>query len=348
MSSIQQILASILNAVYGKDVRQAIHDGVEMAYNKADDAATSAAAAAEAASGSQESAAASAQAASNSASSASDFADAAEQYKDEAFDTTPAGYEEFVSKTNSSLNDLYNNGVKNLLCNIDKGLGGDGGGITYTKNADGSITANGTTTGRSDYPLWYNRVGLLKAGTYKISGVPTGNVGMIQIWNATRNRADVTISNGASQTFTYNGTDAIKVQIIASTTSGVQVDNVMFKPMITVADAPNSDYAHYVPYAQSNAALTEKLTHPLFDFDIRRNSLSLVETDLNNICANMKTNEVLTGFIFADYTDSITQGKPKNAVISKTTISSETRYIVSILGSTSFGYYYSGEWHWYS
>ena len=103
MSSIQQILASILNAVYGKDVRQAIHDGVEMAYNKADDAATSAAAAAEAASGSQESAAASAQAASNSASSASDFADAAEQYKNEAFHTTPAGYEAFVGEVNAAL-----------------------------------------------------------------------------------------------------------------------------------------------------------------------------------------------------------------------------------------------------
>jgi hypothetical protein len=34
-----------------------------------------------------------------------------------------------------------------------------------------------------------------------------------------------------------------------------------FKPMITLADVPNSDYAHYVPYAKSNKELTEDVAN---------------------------------------------------------------------------------------
>lgn len=258
MSSIQEILASILQAVYGKDVRQAIHDGVEMAYNKADDAATSAAAAAEAASGSQESAAASAQAASNSASSASDSADLAEQYKNEAFHTTPAGYEAFVGEVNSSLDDLYNNGVKNLLQN-NQGTYNSGHGVIGTYNpSDGTVSCSGTATDNC-----YIRVAFgfpLKAGKYTLSGCPSGGGGStyrLYVSNPSGisfSDAEYDIGSGVSFTVTQDDTFNCSIYV----TNGQTLSNVIFKPMITRMGVPNSDYAHYVPYAQTNVALTER------------------------------------------------------------------------------------------
>lgn len=268
MSSIQQILASILNAVYGKDVRQAIHDGVEMAYNKADDAATSAAAAAEAASGSQESAAASAQAASNSASSASDFADAAEQYKNEAFHTTPAGYEAFVGEVNSSLDYLAETGVKNLLPNTATSKTENG--ITYTVNSDGTVTVNGTATAFTEIKVFqFPKTDLVNTfhDTYHLSGAPVGAVdgdtNGFKLYASTKKVSDDSFAYSFFDT--GNGVDIETSDtrylspIYIAVNQGITVNNVTFKPMLTRKGVSNSDYAHYVPYAQSNAALTEEI-----------------------------------------------------------------------------------------
>lgn len=257
MSAISQVLYDILHARFGKDVRQAIHDGIELGYDIASDAQATAETAHDSASASATAAANSASAAQTAANNASISAGLAEQYKDDAFHTTPAGYEDFVSQINSNLDDLYQNGVKNLLDNVDKGQHASFAGITYTLNEDGTITANGTSTGRSAYPLWFQQRGNLAAGTYKLSGAPSsGSPAQIQIWDATQNKA-LAFDTGSGATFTYNGTDSITVQIITATLSGQVVDNSVYKPMITLASTPNSDYAHYVPYAQSNAALTE-------------------------------------------------------------------------------------------
>lgn len=264
MSSIQQILASILNAVYGKDVRQAIHDGVEMAYNKADDAATSAAAAAEAASGSQESAAASAQAASNSASSASDFADAAEQYKNEAFHTTPAGYEAFVGEVNSSLDYLINTGVKNLF-NISKQDDISSGGLSFTNNSDGTVTvSNGTTTGEALYPsaiaVENGVYADLKPSTkYKVSfGVPLSTNYKIQVYYVPTSPGSWTLlatgESGDELEFT-TPSQISQIWIRFRIAPSVTVSNLKLYPMVRLAE---SDDKTFQPYAQSNVALTEK------------------------------------------------------------------------------------------
>lgn len=252
MSSIQQILASILNAVYGKDVRQAIHDGVEMAYNKADDAATSAAAAAEAASGSQESAAASAQAASNSASSASDFADAAEQYKNEAFHTTPAGYEAFVGEVNSSLDYLVHEGVKNIFKVTKKS--GSNGNINYEINENGEVTLNGEKSSS----------GLIELGSIifdndidiNLSGCPTGGTTTsfrLTLYD-TVSGTDVLYEYGSGATYTLLANRQYNLYIWFY--KNYQFTNVVFKPMITHGHVVNSDYAHFVPYAEGNGLLT--------------------------------------------------------------------------------------------
>ena len=273
MSSIQEILASILQAVYGKDVRQAIHDGVEMAYNKADNAESSAAAAAEAASGSQESAAASAQAASNSASSASDFADAAERYKNEAFHTTPAGYEDFVNDVNSSLNYQYDSGVKNVLnlslnsiINANKGRASFSGnvcsinGIDYTVNqrSDGGIEidVNGIATSNSQLFL----IPSSSDNTFKnmiLNGSPASSDCSLLVSY---------FQNGTwkAEQFSYNMMDSVfsldypQILISIYVKSGTSVNHLKFHPMIR--DASISDKS-YQPYAQSNAVLTSSLDY---------------------------------------------------------------------------------------
>lgn len=254
MSSIQEILASILNAVYGKDVRQAIHDGVEMAYNKADNAETSAAAAADAASGSQESAAASAQAAANSASSASDFADAAEQYKNEAFHTTPAGYEAFVSNTNSNLDYLYNSGVKNFYPIVAP----EGHfGVNCILNDDGTITTSGTSTGANVSAL--AQVGFPTNIQVKISGAPSGANGnrKLQLADVTDNYSIAAVDQGSGATVTLTANHVYQMRIYYA--SGTNMDNLTWKPMMTLASCPNSDYAHYVPYSKTNREITDEM-----------------------------------------------------------------------------------------
>lgn len=92
--SITQQLQAILQARYGRDVRQAIHDSIEDGYNiavQAEGKATTA----------QDSASASASAAAQSSTIALQSAQLAEQYKNEAFSGTPTGYEALVEKVNS-------------------------------------------------------------------------------------------------------------------------------------------------------------------------------------------------------------------------------------------------------
>lgn len=312
MSSIQQILASILNAVYGKDVRQAIHDGVEMAYNKADDAATSAAAAAEAASGSQESAAASAQAASDSASSASDFADAAEQYKNEAFHTTPAGYEAFVGDVNSSLNYLANTGVKNILPMSLAGIkaantSGVWNGNVYTldtmtftvnTDSDGNVTsikANGSTPSAAAVFLVYSasenatkfnnkKLNGSSGGSNSSYGIRISDVTVQTVYNFT---GDTTITG-------LTNTGSVKVGIwIAANQS---VSDKLFYPMIRDASISDSSYQ---PYAQSNAALTEKVTSKNLSSDVTIGDA----TSISNLRV-FKTGNIVNiyGYIVATFT----------------------------------------------
>lgn len=276
MSSIQEILASILNAVYGKDVRQAIHDGVEMAYNKADDAATSAAAAAEAASGSQESAAASAQAASNSASSASDFADAAEQYKNEAFHTTPAGYEDFVNQVNSSLekNGYGAHGIKNLVEQV----------WYYTQTQQYKTIAEAT---------YYVENGK----TYTIS-FDTPNTG-VQCYI----QGDSVSGLQTTSAFYLDGTRKTITAICVATGQHTKAPFIAIRSNTGVASGmlsnlqieEGSTATEYNPFAQSNVALTSKLAYK--EIPITFETTNLFDTSSAQLTAQIRAFKVGANYI---------------------------------------------------
>ena len=118
-------------------------------------------------------------------------------------------------------------------------------GITYTKNADGSVTANGTAEGgNSTYQFTegygVGALGFLPSGDYILTGrpsdAPTGTY--IQL-RANDNWVD---QSTIEKPFTYvnggGGQDVVRIRILNGTT----VNNVTFYPMIRPASVADATY----------------------------------------------------------------------------------------------------------
>lgn len=148
-------------------------------------------------------------------------------------------------------NKAYDEGVKNLLENTyDSGISY---GIIWHTNSDKSVTANGTLASGGDASRCIIGTVNLEIGKkYKLSGCPSGGSNSsyflrLYIGDTVGDRE---YGDGLEFTATVT-TYTVRAVVVASS-----VNNLTFKPMITVADAPNSDYAHYQPYAKTNAELT--------------------------------------------------------------------------------------------
>ena len=147
-------------------------------------------------------------------------------------------------------------GAKNLLPNNAKSQTING--VTFTVNADGSVTANGTATAAIDLVLCYDLPSLY-GGRYILSGCPSG--GAVNKYRITAYRVDsidgqsgslFDIGNGLE--FTYKNTTG-NVRFIIYIENGVTVSNLTFKPMLRLASDPDDTYQ---PYAMTNRELTEK------------------------------------------------------------------------------------------
>lgn len=115
-------------------------------------------------------------------------------------------------------------------------------GITYTVNGDGSITANGTATGTSVCNVWgSNNSQTLPAGTYALSGCPTGGGSSTYMLcsNDTTHK-----DTGDGVTFTLADDTAISFKIRIN--SGVTVSNLKFWPQLERGPAKTA----FVKYAQ--------------------------------------------------------------------------------------------------
>lgn len=112
--------------------------------------------------------------------------------------------------------------------------------ITYTQNENGSITANGTSSGVSYYNITKPT---LQAGTYTLSGCPSGgsvnsSYKLVMEYNGT---SAVDIGNGA--TFTINS-ETTATQFYIEVRSGKTLDNLLFNIQIEKGTKAN----HYTPY----------------------------------------------------------------------------------------------------
>lgn len=124
-------------------------------------------------------------------------------------------------------------------------------GITYTVNADGSVTANGTATATSLYEFRHrndtgNSALTLIPGTYTIGGCPSGgSASTYQITvNRTQNGASTLVARdfgeGATFTLAEDTTLGVYIQIPTGTT----VNNLTFYPQVEVG-ASKTAYEQY-------------------------------------------------------------------------------------------------------
>ena len=109
-------------------------------------------------------------------------------------------------------------------------------GITYTINSDGTITANGTATGRSEFVLSANKSDWA-SGNYVLSGCPSGG---------SADTYSLQTINGFSDTgsgLQKNDTaEFARISIIIK--KGTTVSNLVFKPQLELGTTPTV----YTPY----------------------------------------------------------------------------------------------------
>lgn len=147
-------------------------------------------------------------------------------------------------------------GSKNLLPNENKSQ--IKSGVEFVINNDGTITVNGnpptSSTGIYQYVT-------LPAGTYKMSGCPSG--GSSARYYMEIGSKDV-VDYGEGATFTLEQEETIQVTLARiSRHIETSIVDLVFKPMITLASEPNSDYDHYVPYCKTNFELTKEISGKL-------------------------------------------------------------------------------------
>ena len=126
-------------------------------------------------------------------------------------------------------------------------------GITWTANADGTVTANGTATNNSAVVL-NNRdtFGSHPKGTYTISGSPAvaGCYVRIQYATAAGGMAFVSSTAGSPTTFTTDTELQVATgnnNLFLMVPSGTTVNNAVFRPML---NAGSTAYP-YVPYGHA-------------------------------------------------------------------------------------------------
>lgn len=119
-------------------------------------------------------------------------------------------------------------------------------GITWTVNSDGTITANGTATARTDFFMAYNATDLFGFGDYMFSGCPEGGSNStyrLQLYDATNRVTYNDVGNGVAFTINENNFES-ELRILASIFEGTTVNNLVFKPIVNVGDTAEE----YTPY----------------------------------------------------------------------------------------------------
>lgn len=111
-------------------------------------------------------------------------------------------------------------------------------GITFVKNADGSITANGTSTGTYAMTSCNLDKNMFAVGrTYTVSSGKTVGYTYIQLLiNYTDGTTDYIVSRNSARTFTITKEVDSCVASVQLTDSGVNVNNETIFPMLEIAD----------------------------------------------------------------------------------------------------------------
>jgi len=175
--------------------------------------------------------------------------------------------------TPSDIEQIYaDNGVlgaKNLLPN--NATSQTVNGVTFTVNADKSVTVNGTATGETGFNINRNLATILEVGkSYILSGCTGGSANTYYLqyltWNGPYSRNNY---DGDTNIVAQNSGDYVSLRILVR--NGVTINNVTFYPVIRLASDPDDTYQ---PYAMTNRELTEKV--------FEKRTLTSAD-DLNNV-----------------------------------------------------------------
>lgn len=152
---------------------------------------------------------------------------------------------ELTQETTGLVNNIFANGAVNLLPNTATTQVFCG--VTFTVNSDGTIQTSGTATSNDQFIVsrFY-----LPNGFYKLSGGINSDR-PLALAHAKGDVDAVDYGNGVI----FEADNSLQLAVYIGTKGNMS--GLTYKPMITVADMPNSDYNHYVPHAKSNKELTK-------------------------------------------------------------------------------------------
>lgn len=171
------------------------------------------------------------------------------------------------SKTNRALtvdslglNDFCKLGAVNLLENtgVSTTTIRD---VIFTKNADGSVTANGTQDGTGGGSYYHvSDTFTCDSGTYKLTGCPSGGSSStyrLYVYDHTvGSTGEVVNASDTGEGAIFNLLSGHEYNINIMIGVSQTANDMLFKPMIT----PILDYnGPYVPYAKTNKELTKKV-----------------------------------------------------------------------------------------
>jgi len=111
-------------------------------------------------------------------------------------------------------------------------------GVTFTVNADGSVTCNGTAGSQANFYVTPSSF-YLSSGAYFVSGCPNGSAHSTYSMYVDGIEADI-FSGG--RTITVEDSNALRLRIVIR--KGVTVSNLTFYPQLTKGSTPQP----YVPY----------------------------------------------------------------------------------------------------
>lgn len=196
-----------------------------------------------------------------------------------------------LQPTRSEVNAIANQGAKNLLPNniVSQTVNG----LTVTKNADGSVTINGTATANTRLYMWDSQLQAspFKAGdTFLMSGCNGGSSKTYHIQLLTNGtiRANC-FDESVTATIPANTTATQTVQFAIQVLNGTVMDNVTFYPMLRYASFQDDTY---VPYGMTNAELTKALNQYTF---VLKHATNM--DFYNNFSASMPNNTYYRAFL---------------------------------------------------
>ena len=155
----------------------------------------------------------------------------------------------------STLGYQRKNLLKNTAVSITKN------GVTFTVNADGSVTINGTATANAELGLFkgtpskemYNK-------PLKLSGCPSGGSGTtyrVYLQNLTSGYTNLGRDDGNGADVTV-GIDVTQIRYLIIIYAGYTAENLTFYPMLRYAEITNDTYEPYKPSVEERLAVLEE------------------------------------------------------------------------------------------